>query len=89
MADCPSCAGDRYLNFRCEHCGYNPETGRPWPTANLPPGKIILTHEQNEDYLSMVRRIATALEKIERHMAYNNGTLEGLTRNFDPNIGRK
>jgi hypothetical protein len=29
MADCPSCAGDRYFNGNCEHCGYNWNTGRP------------------------------------------------------------
>ena len=36
-----------------------------------------------------LQRIATTLETIERHMAFNNGTLEGMTRNYDPNINRR
>lgn len=36
-----------------------------------------------------LNRIADALENIERHMAFNNGTLEGLTRSFDPNLLRR
>ena len=39
--------------------------------------------------LSNLQRIANVIEMIERHMAYNNGTLEGLTRNYDPNMFRK
>ena len=36
-----------------------------------------------------LQRIASTLETIERHMAYNNGTMEGLTRKYDPNLFRK
>jgi hypothetical protein len=35
-----------------------------------------------------LQRIASSLEAIERHMAFNNGTLEGLTRNYDPRMSR-
>jgi hypothetical protein len=78
MSVCPSCGSDHYFNFACEHCKYNPITGR---TPNI---------EQKKDHVIfiMLERIADSLEKIERHMAYNNGTLEGLTRNYDPRMSR-
>lgn len=55
--------------------------------ANLLPGKVILTHQENAELA--LKRIADALEKIERHMAFENGTLEGMTRNYDPNLRRR
>jgi hypothetical protein len=39
-----------------------------------------------EKYLEQLKRIADMLERIERHMAFNNGTMEGLTRTYDRSL---
>ena len=55
--------------------------------ANLLPGKVILTHQENLELA--LKRIADRLENIERHMAFNNGTIERLMRTYDLNLRRR
>lgn len=77
----------------CPKCGnemsYASETNPVgWATCTRC-GSVYAPQHAGDNVASQLKRIADVLEKIERHMAFNNGTLEGLTRNYDPNLNRR